>query len=150
MSDIVATIAYHACMIGERVRGIRQAQGRSLADVAAKAKVSVATLSRIENDKQSVDLDMFLSLAKVLEVSAAEMLPVDGTAVADPLARRIARLDARKRTELWRELAEERRNTRDKRHSETRNLSAQVEELVAQIEFLREELEVVRKRVRRR
>ncbi|MGN6184795.1 MAG: helix-turn-helix domain-containing protein [Thermoanaerobaculia bacterium] len=135
-------------MIGDRVREIRQAQGRSLADVAAKAKVSVATLSRIENDKQSLDLDLFMNLARVLQVSAAELLPVDGE--ADPLARRIARLDARKRTELWRDLAEERRNTRDKRQGETRNVAAQVEELVAQIEFLREELELVRKRVKRR
>lgn len=136
-------------MIGDRVREIRQAQGRSLADVSAKAKVSVATLSRIENDKQSLDLDLFLNLAKVLEVSPAELLPSEADG-ADPLARRIARLDARKRTELWRDLAEERRNTRDKRHGETRNVAAQVEELVAQIEFLREELELVRKRVRRR
>jgi transcriptional regulator with XRE-family HTH domain len=136
-------------MIGDRVREIRQAQGRSLADVAARAKVSVATLSRIENDKQSLDLDLFMNLAQVLQVSPAELLPMDGQD-GDPLARRIARLDARKRTELWRDLAAERRNSRDKRQAETRNIAAQVEELVAQIEFLREELELVRKRVRRK
>jgi transcriptional regulator with XRE-family HTH domain len=137
-------------MIGERVREIRQAQGRSLADVAGKAKVSVATLSRIENHKQSLDLDLFLDLAKVLHVNAAEMLPANGDDEGDPLARRISRLDSRTRTELWRDLAQERRTTRDKRAAETRNLGAQVEELVAQIEFLREELELVRKRVKRR
>jgi len=135
-------------MIGDRVREIRQAQGRSLADIAGKAKISVATLSRIETDKQSVDLELFLLLAKVLQINPSDLLPLDGE--NDPLSRRIARLDARSRTELWRELAEERRSTRDKRHTETRNVAAQVEELVAQIDFLREELEVVRKRVKRR
>ena len=92
-----------ASMIGERIRELRQAQGRSLADVAGKAKISVATLSRIENDKQSVDLNLFLLLAKVLEVPAPELLeghggsdgPVGG---ADPLARRIAMLETKKRT----------------------------------------------------
>ena len=65
-------------LIGERIRELRQAQGRSLADVAGKAKVSVATLSRIENDKQSVDLGLFLVLAGILQVAAHELLGSDG------------------------------------------------------------------------
>jgi transcriptional regulator with XRE-family HTH domain len=137
-------------MIGEKIRELRQAQGRSLADVAGKAKVSVATLSRIENDKQSVDLGLFLILAKVLQASPGELLDPreDSDDGLDPLARRIAMLDARKRTELWREVAAERRA---QRNSRTRvDAAQQVEEMLAQIDFLREELENVRKRVRRR
>ena len=141
-------------MIGERIRELRQTQGRSLADVAGKAKISVATLSRIENDKQSVDLSIFLTLAKVLEVPAQELLDgIDGHGKpdGDPLAQRIARLETKKRAELWRDLAAERRSSRGKdRTAATRDVSQQVDELLAQIDFLREELDLVRKRVKKR
>src|SRR5688500_1780966 len=65
-------------MIGERIRETRLAQDRSLADVAAKAQISVATLSRIETDKQSLDLGLFLSIAQVLHVSAQQLLAAEG------------------------------------------------------------------------
>lgn len=139
-------------MIGERIRELRQAQGRSLADVAGKAKISVATLSRIENDKQSVDLGIFLTLAKVLEVSASDMLDENENAKnADPLAHRIAMLETKKRAELWRDLAAERRSPRGRaRGAAVRDVTQQVEELLAQVDFLREELETVRKRIKKR
>lgn len=141
-------------VIGERIREVRHAQGRSLADVAAKAKVSVATLSRIENDKQSVDLALFLILVKVLQVSAQEILDdegSDGNGKADPLARRIAMLETKKRTELWRDVAAERR-AQGLRHpsAHARDIGNQVEELLAQVDFLRGELEAVRTRVKKR
>ena len=141
-----------AVMIGERIRGLRQAQGRSLANIAEKASVSVATLSRIENEKQTLDLGLFLVLAKILEIAPSELLgPAEEDDGVDPLARRIARLHSKDRTELWRELAAERRSNRTKgRGQAVRELGQQVEELVAQIDFLREELEVVRKRVKTR
>lgn len=141
-------------MIGARIRGLRQAQGRSLADVAGKAKVSVATLSRIENDKQSVDLGLFLVLAKVLQVAASELLGSEGTSEAedkaDPLARRIAMLETKKRTELWREVAAERRAQRGRGRTLRTDSASQVEEMLAQIDFLREELEIVRKSMKKR
>ena len=102
-------------MIGERIRELRQAQGLSLADIAGKAKISVATLSRIENGKQSVDLGLFLVLAKVLQIAAHELLldpEENGNGKVDPLARRIAMLETKQRTELWREVAAERRTQR--------------------------------------
>jgi transcriptional regulator with XRE-family HTH domain len=138
-------------MIGEKIRGLRQSQGRSLADVAAKAKVSVATLSRVETDKQSVDLGLFLVLAKVLEVSPHELLDEEnGESKVDPMARRIAGLGSTDRAEFWRDLATERRTARNRRGTATRDVAQQVEELLAQVDFLREELESVRKRVKRR
>jgi len=140
-------------MVGERIRGTRQAQSRSLADVAGKAKISVATLSRIENNKQSVDLGLFLILARVLDVSATALLEDEGAAEGrvDPLARRIAALGPRERLELWRELASERRAQRTTRRGpEVHQVGQQVDELLAQVDFLREELEAVRKHVRRR
>jgi transcriptional regulator with XRE-family HTH domain len=142
-------------MIGEKIRHTRNAQQRSLADVAGKAKISVATLSRIENEKQSVDVELLLTLARVLKTRPTDLL-VDNAAEAahdavDPLARRIAGLEVRERTELWRELAAERRQTRgSSRKLREQQLGHQVEELLAQLDFLREELEVVKSRIRRR
>lgn len=141
-------------MIGERIRELRQAQGHSLAEIAVKAKVSVATLSRIENDKQSVDLDLFLVLAKVLDVAPNELLGNDGENAnddgIDPLVRRIATLETRKRTELWRDLAAERRAQRLRTRGTRVDAAQQVEEMLAQIDFVRDELENVRKRIKKR
>ena len=144
-----------ASMIGERIRELRQAQGRSLADVAGKAEVSVATLSRIENDKQSVDLGLFLLLAKVLRIPAQDLLDTtahdgNGDPNVDPLARRIAMLETKKRTELWREVAAERRAQRARSTRPRGDTSLQVDEMLAQLDFLREELETVRKQVKKK
>lgn len=140
-------------MIGLRIREKRLAQNRSLADVAGEAKVSVATLSRVENDKQSLDLTLFLALASVLNVSPTDLLdPHDGEGEGvDPIARRIASLGAKERLELWREVAVERRQHRNRdRGTETRHLTQQIDALLAQIDLMRDELEAIRKRVRRR
>ena len=138
-------------MIGEKIREVRQSQGRSLAEVAGKAKISVATLSRIETDKQSVDVELLLVLARVLGTEAADMLGRNGNGEGtDPLVERIAGLDAKKRAELWRELATERRAQRARNRGASRQIGAQVEELLAQLDFLREELEAVRARMKKR
>ncbi|HUR82552.1 MAG TPA: helix-turn-helix domain-containing protein [Thermoanaerobaculia bacterium] len=136
-------------MIGERLRQLRHAQGRSLADVAGETNVSVATLSRIENDKQSLELNLLVALAKVLEVAPAQLLlGISGDTDGDPLARRIASLETRKRAELWRDLAAERRTQRPR--PSTIDVLQQVDEVLAQVEFLREELEAVRRKIRKR
>jgi len=138
-------------MVGENIREARLAQDRSLADVAAKAKISVATLSRIENDKQSVDLGLFLALAKVLQVSIQQLLGDHGDhGNSDPLARKIATLPPKERQELWRDLAAESRTVRVKKRGGERQVGQQVEELLAQVDFLREELESIRKRMKKR
>lgn len=140
-------------MVGEKLRETRLAQQLSLADVAGKAKISVATLSRIENAKQSLDVGLFLLLARVLNVTPHELLGDNGAdnEQVDPLVRRIAALGARERLDLWRDLATEQRTSRSKKHgSDVRHVAQQVEELLAQVDFLREELESVRKRVKQR
>ena len=138
-------------MVGERLRRFRQAQGRSLADVAGKANVSVATLSRIENDKQSLELSLLVTLARILQVPPAEFLNgmTEEEDAGDPLARRIATLETKKRAELWRDLAAERRTQRASVRPSARDVAQQVEEVLAQVDFLREELETVRKRMRK-
>lgn len=140
-------------MIGENIRQARWAQDRSLADVAKKAKISVATLSRIENDKQTLEVGLFLTLARVLDRTPNELLGNDGSATEDegldPLVKKIAAFEAGQRTQLWRELAVEQRTQRVKgRRGQMQQLSQQVEELLAQIDFMREELDNVRKRLR--
>jgi transcriptional regulator with XRE-family HTH domain len=140
-------------MVGDRLRQVRRSQARSLADVASHADISVATLSRIENDKQSIDLRLFVLLAKILAVAPADLLDdasADERDAVDPLTRRIAALGSRERVDLWRNMAAHRRGQRNRTHGGADQLSLHVEELVAQIELLREELEVVRKRVKHR
>jgi transcriptional regulator with XRE-family HTH domain len=139
-------------MIGDRIRETRLSQQRSLTDVASKAKISAATLSRIENSKQGVDLGLFMAIADVLKVSPRDLLDdgqPDDDVGHDPLVRRIFGMEQRERTQLWRDLAESVRGRKVKR-AQMGNLALQVEELLAQADFLREELESVRSRLRRR
>jgi transcriptional regulator with XRE-family HTH domain len=139
-------------MIGARLREVRQSQERSLADIAGEAGISVATLSRIENDKQTLELGMFLVIARVLKTAPKELLGTQADALEkDPLARQIASLGARERTELWRDLAAEQRARRSRsRAAAEQQIGAKIDELLAQLEFLREELESIKKRSHRR
>ena len=138
-------------MTGARIRHARVGQQRSLADVAGKADISVATLSRIENNKQALDIELFLRLARILRVAASDLLS-DGDAPepGDTLARRLADLRPSERTKLWHDLAIARRqNQRPSRRPHGEQLASHVDELLAQIEFLRSELEAIRRRIRR-
>lgn len=138
-------------MVGSRLRGARQARHFSLAEVAEKAHVSVATLSRVERDQQSIDVGLFLSLAKILKTTPHELLGDDPEqAELDPLVSRIAALVPSERIHLWKELADARRATGNMaRRGAVRELGEQVEELLAQIDFLRGEIEMVTHRLRR-
>ncbi|HEV7919575.1 MAG TPA: helix-turn-helix transcriptional regulator [Thermoanaerobaculia bacterium] len=136
-------------MIGEKIRHARQVQQLSLAQVAAKAKISAATLSRIETEKQNVELSLFLNLARILHVSANELLgeAAEAGAEGDPLVRQIASLDSTERTRFWRDLSTARRQNRPQ---SMRNVNQQIDELLAQVDFLREEIVAVRSRLKRR
>ena len=138
-------------MIGERLREARETRGLSLTDVATKAHVSAATLSRIENNKQGLDFALFLVLAQVLAVSPSDLVDDDEGGEHDPLVAKIAQLGTADRARLWKDLAEARRNSRAKRHARSAvTASQQVEELHAQFEYMREELEAVRASIRKR
>jgi hypothetical protein len=64
---------------------------------------------------------------------------------------KIAQLSTTDRARLWHDLADARRNSRQKRHARNpETISQQMEELFAQFEFIREELEAVRASVRKR
>lgn len=134
-------------MVGERLRQARVARQLSLADVAGEAHVSAATLSRVERDKQAIDVNLFLTLAHVLSAVPADLLSDNGGDGDRVLAARIAAMQSRERTKLWRQVNEERREQRNRRRSDMSSMAMEVEELLAQMDFLREEIESVRARM---
>ncbi|HSP16745.1 MAG TPA: helix-turn-helix transcriptional regulator [Thermoanaerobaculia bacterium] len=134
--------------IGERLRSARQAQEVSLTEIAAKAGISAATLSRIETDKQGLDLGLFLTLAQVLKADPNQLLGEhDVDEESDPLARRIEALGSADRTQLWRDLTTARR---ERRRTARPDLTDQFEELAAQFEYIRQQIESVRSNLRRK
>jgi transcriptional regulator with XRE-family HTH domain len=138
-------------MIGDRIRQTRQARRLSLSDVAVRAKISVATLSRIERDKQGLELGLFLILCKVLKTSPRDLL-VEGESDSnvDPLAVRIAGLNHPDRMQLWHDLAANRRgDRRSHMRAQMKKLADEVEELLAQLEYVRVEMESFHGRMRR-
>lgn len=135
-------------MIGERLREVRQSRHLSLTEVASRADISAATLSRIENNKQGIDLALFLVLAKILKSVPHELLgdvrPERNE--SDPLATKIAALRSRDRVKMWRDLASSRQVRRKASRAE---IGQQVEELLAQFEYLKEQIESVSAGLRR-
>ncbi len=136
--------------VGDRIRLARTARRLSLSEVAAEADISVATLSRIERDKQGLGFALFLVLASILDSSPRDLIGEDPGRAVDPLAVRIAELNHSERVQLWRDLAAERRKDHRGRRSRTSRLGEEVEELLAQLEFVRAEMESVGAHVRRR
>src|SRR5439155_23437110 len=96
-------------MVGTRIRQARAARGMSLTDVATRADISVATLSRIERDKQNIDVGTFLTLMRILEVHPGELLDHEEAGTiegVDPLVAKIIGLQSVERAKLWRALAD--------------------------------------------
>jgi transcriptional regulator with XRE-family HTH domain len=135
-------------MIGDRLRDARQRQQLSLVQVAAKAEISAATLSRIENEKQALDVAMLFALARILHIAPEELIG-DGSEHEEELAQTIARMPAVERTRLWRQLASSRR-TSASGVRDSGDMSARLEELLAHIDFLRQEIESVKLRMNSR
>lgn len=134
-------------MIGDRIREVRNARQLSLTDVASKAGVSVATLSRIENNKQGLDLELFMLLSRILRTDPNDMLDENERGTAEPIAQRINSLRTTERIRFWKELSAASRERREGKS--TADLAGHVDELLAQIDYIRDELLAIRKRVRR-
>ncbi len=134
--------------IGERLRETRQAQELSLTEIATKAGISAATLSRIETDKQGIDLGLFLTLARVLKAVPHDLLgEADAEEQSDPLVKKIVSLASADRAQMWRDLTTARR---ERRRRTRQDVPGQFEELLAQFEYIRQEIESVRANLRRR
>jgi transcriptional regulator with XRE-family HTH domain len=63
-------------LVRTRLRGLRQASGLSLDDLASRAHLSASTLSRIETGKRSISLDVLRPLCRALGVDMATLLDV--------------------------------------------------------------------------
>lgn len=137
-------------MVGERLRQARHAQRLSLNQVATKADISAATLSRIETDKQGLDVNTLLSLSRVLRISAEDLVATgnDGADHGEELADEITSLSTPDRTRLWRELAS--RGKRLAGRKQANDYAIRFEELLAHVELLRQEIEAVCQRVKKR
>jgi transcriptional regulator with XRE-family HTH domain len=134
-------------MIGARLREARHARQLSLNTVAVKAEISVATLSRIERDQQRIDVELLMTLIRILKINTREVLDDEPQSDSvEPMAEKIAALPPLERTKLWRELATTRKSAAG--GTTNRVLAQQVEEFLAQIDFLRGEIEAVRKKLR--
>jgi transcriptional regulator with XRE-family HTH domain len=138
-------------VVGTRIRQARTSRNLSLNEVAIRAHVSVATLSRIERDKQGLELGLFLLLCRILKTAPQDFLGEENPENVDPLAVKIATLQHADRVQLWRDLASSRRGERRNNvRTNVRKLAEEVEELLAQLEFVRAEMESFQLRVRRR
>lgn len=60
--------------IGKRIKACREEKGIKQQVLASKAKMDVASLSRYENGKQTPNLESFVSIAQVLNVSTDYLL----------------------------------------------------------------------------
>ncbi|MFJ8632455.1 helix-turn-helix domain-containing protein [Streptomyces sp. NPDC093568] len=70
-------------LVRKRIRALRVAQGWSLEELAARAKLSQATLSRIENGQRRLALDQLVTLARALDTSLDQLVE---TATDDVIA----------------------------------------------------------------
>jgi transcriptional regulator with XRE-family HTH domain len=138
-------------VVGNRIREARTNRNLSLNEVASRAHVSVATLSRIERDKQGLDLGLFLILCRVLKAMPHDLLSDQGGENVDPLALQISRLNHGERVQLWKDLADGRRNEhRQTMRSNVRRLNDEIEELLAQLQYVQAEIESVQNQVHKR
>ncbi|WP_307866533.1 helix-turn-helix domain-containing protein [Leucobacter chromiisoli] len=60
--------------VGPRLRAARQARGWTLEDLAARANMSVSTLSRLESGKRQASLELLLPLTRRLGIRVDDLL----------------------------------------------------------------------------
>jgi transcriptional regulator with XRE-family HTH domain len=60
----------------ERLRGVRQARGMTQRDLADKANVTVTYISKLEAAASAPGIDTLDQLARALQVSVVELLPI--------------------------------------------------------------------------
>ncbi|GAA1937858.1 XRE family transcriptional regulator [Microbacterium aoyamense] len=75
-------------LVGPRLRAARQDRGLTLEDVAARAGMSVSTLSRLESGKRQASLELLVPLTRLLGIRLDDLVRPDAV---DPRVRRPAR-----------------------------------------------------------
>jgi transcriptional regulator with XRE-family HTH domain len=129
--------------IGPSLRRLRTEQKLALSAVASRAGISVATLSRIETNKQSIEVGLLSTLAGILGVSARDLF--GGEDEVEDLAMLSRRIGALSRAERTKVFLESSRRPRD-----AKQLSPVLDDLVSTVEMLREELLNVQRALRGR
>ena len=83
-------------MIGEVLRRTRREQGRTLADVAEQAKVSLPYLSELERGLKEGSSEVLAAICDALDIELAHLLVQAGRDLSREAARRdrVVRLDA--------------------------------------------------------
>lgn len=128
--------------VGPRIRSARLQRDLSLAHVADRSGISVATLSRIETAKQAIDVDLLVTLAGILGLPPAHLLDGDdGSENLEVLADRVGSLRSADRAKLLRTAASRRRRNAD--------AAAIIEDMLSTLDIVREELEHVARSTRR-
>ena len=61
-------------LVRKRIRALRVAQGWSLDELAARARISASSLSRIENGQRRLALDQLVTLARALDTSLDQLV----------------------------------------------------------------------------
>jgi len=79
-------------MLGDVLRRIRREQGRTLADVARAAKVSMPYLSEVERGRKEASSEVLVAICDALHIELADLLVEVGQDLVDRRAP-IVRLD---------------------------------------------------------
>ena len=64
-------------LVRKRIRALRVAQGWSLDELAARARISPSSLSRIETGRRRLALDQLVDLARALDTSLDQLVEMD-------------------------------------------------------------------------
>ena len=71
---------YREIGLGGRIRKLRKARGWTLQDLSSRLSLSIASLSTIENDKASVDVERLVAICNALQVQPEALLPTGTSA----------------------------------------------------------------------
>jgi transcriptional regulator with XRE-family HTH domain len=63
-------------LVRKRIRALRVAQGWSLEELAARARLSQSSLSRIENGQRRLALDSLVTIARALDTSLDQLVEI--------------------------------------------------------------------------
>jgi len=79
-------------ILGAALRRARQAQGRTLADVARSAKVSMQYLSELERGRKEASSEVLAAICVALRIDLPDLLTEVGRRLAEAQGQRVIRL----------------------------------------------------------
>jgi transcriptional regulator with XRE-family HTH domain len=73
-------------LVRKRIRALRVAQGWSLEELAARARLSQSSLSRIENGQRRLALDSIVTIARALDTTLDQLVETaDDNVISSPM-----------------------------------------------------------------